>query len=89
MENTSLRILSLGMSILGMVIINSFGAVITAFLAIQIVEIPFTNLEEFLENGKYKLGVDGQDFLYTYLKVGTSITPFACNRSFNLCHVVA
>lgn len=81
MENISLRILCLGINILGLVLIISFGAAITAFLAVQIVEIPFTNLDEFFENGKYKLSIDSPNFVSSYLKVGANIKPFACNRS--------
>lgn len=76
METISLRIVGLSMGIIGMVIVNSFGAVITSFIAVHNFEIPFTNLDQFLENGQYKLMTDDLDFMYNYLKVLTNLVNF-------------
>lgn len=52
-DYTSLKIILLMMNIIGFVIVNAFGAVITAFLSVEIMKTPFSDLEGFVKNGQY------------------------------------
>lgn len=70
MENIFIRIVALGMSIIGLVLVNSFGAVITAYLAVEIPKIPFIDFDQFVENGQYQLAMcDVNNVLNEYFKV--------------------
>ena len=68
-ENVSLRIAFLMFNIIGLVLVNSFGAVITSYLFADNPEIPFHNLEEFMQNGQYKLLFYNNSVVHTYLEV--------------------
>ena len=68
-ETNSLKIVLLMMNILGFVIVNSFGAVITAFLSVKIPIIPFNNLEEFGKDGGYILQLYRRGDLHKFLEV--------------------
>lgn len=60
-ENTdqfSLKIMFLLFNIIGLVIVSSFGAVITSFLSVEIPKIPFKDLDGFIRNGQYKLNLN-------------------------------
>ena len=56
-------------NIIGLVLVNSFGAVITSFLSVDYPEVPFRNLEEFIKNGQYKLLLLNNGVIHAYLEV--------------------
>lgn len=66
--DTFMKIILLAMSITGIIIVNSFNSVITAFLAVEIPQIPFTNLDQFLQNGQYHLAIP-HSFTFFYFEV--------------------
>lgn len=50
-----MRIMSIGSRMVAIIFMGAFSAVITSFLTVEIPQIPFSNLEEFVENGRFKL----------------------------------
>lgn len=63
MKSVSLRILCLAISLVAIVVFSSYGAVITSFLTVETLDIPFTNIDGFLKNEKYKLFLIEEDFV--------------------------
>lgn len=49
------------------VIICAYGGVITSFLAIEIPETPFTNINGFLENGQFNVAFKAGTFLHSVI----------------------
>lgn len=68
-DKTYLRIVIFVLRLMAMLIIPAYNAVITSYLAIRKPEIPFTNLEEFIDDGRYLLAMPFQSFTYFYFKV--------------------
>lgn len=62
-QNAYLKIISVFSQILALIITSSFGAVIASFVAVENLEVPFTNIEEFVQNGEYKLALYRDTFL--------------------------
>lgn len=56
-ENIPFRILWVVLRMISYMALASFGAVITSFLTTEIPQIPFQNIEEFVQNGEYELVV--------------------------------
>lgn len=69
MKNISFRFFYLIISMVSIVVANSYAGIITAFLAIEIPEIPFRNFPEFIRNGQYQLAMNKDETLLFYLKV--------------------
>lgn len=65
-ENIYLRIIYILPQTIAIIITASFGAVITSFLAVEILQVPFTDMEKFAENGQYKLILYRGNFLAKY-----------------------
>lgn len=57
MENAYIKIICLISQFMAIIITGAFGAVIASFVAVEIVQEPFTNMDEFVKNGQYKLQV--------------------------------
>lgn len=55
MENLYMKILCILSRLAAVIIIASFGAVISSFVSVETFKIPFTNVEEFFKNGQYKI----------------------------------
>lgn len=56
-KNISSRIICIALRMTSMVLTLSFGAVITSFFSAQIPKVPFSDLQEFFQNGEYKLEI--------------------------------
>lgn len=50
------------------IITASYGAVLASFVAVETVQVPFTTVEEFLENGQYKLLLTRNTFVDQYFR---------------------
>lgn len=68
-KKISSRIVSIFMRFLAIMVIGSFGAVITSYLAVEIPEIPFKNLEEFDRHGRYQLITVKSDYTEVFFNV--------------------
>lgn len=73
-KTSSFRLLSISFRLAALFVLPSYGSVITSFLTVKILDIPFENLDEFANNGKYVLEVRKGDLLEDYLRV--SIVKF-------------
>ena len=87
LRNTSIRIICISTRIAALITAISFGAVITSFFAVEIPEIPFTNLEEFVQNGHYKLVLnnDSIEFMHSYFEVKSLI--LLRNKYFSILNI--
>lgn len=63
MRSVSLRTSCLAISLAAIIVFSSYGATITSFLTVESFDRPFTNIEEFLKNGKYKLLIESGDMM--------------------------
>lgn len=68
-ETSPLRLIVISLRLIAIMSIAMYGAVITSFFAIEIFKLPFTNLEELVNNGEYKFVVPYRDPFTFYLKV--------------------
>lgn len=68
-ESLYLKIVSILSQMVAIVITASFGAVITSFLTVEILQIPFTDIKEFADNGEYKLILYRGNFLDKYFQM--------------------
>lgn len=50
-------------------IMASYSAIFTSFLAVKIISVPFTNVQGFVDDGTYKMGVLADSADYVILKV--------------------
>lgn len=69
LKNIHLRIVIITLRIVALLIIPAYGAVITSYLAVQIPRIPFSNLDEFIEDKGYVLAMYRSRFLKYYYGV--------------------
>jgi hypothetical protein len=65
----SCRVVYLATYLLAVVLLASYSATLISFLTVLIVEVPFNNLEEFLNAGTHKLGVLEDSTVLTLFKV--------------------
>lgn len=54
-ENTFIKMICILSGIMTVVIAASYGATLASYVAVEILQVPFTNIEEFVRNGQYKL----------------------------------
>lgn len=75
MQNISLRIACLATRMNAFIIVSCFGAVVISYIAVEIPNVPFTNLEEFLQNGKFKLVLrkEKDHIMHLYFRVKSLI----------------
>lgn len=69
LKRLNFRIIIITIRFLALFIIPAYGAVITSFLAVKIVQMPFRNLEEFVKNGKYLILLESPSFIKNYFSV--------------------
>ena len=65
-QNPSLRTVCIVLRITVLMLVGFYGAVITSFFAIKLLEVPFKSKEEFLQNGQYRLGIRKDDPILKY-----------------------
>lgn len=68
-ENFSLRLICIALRLISLASIAFYGAIITSFFAVEVVEPPFTNLEEFVANGEYRLILEKDGTIVPFLEV--------------------
>lgn len=68
-RNKSFRILSITFQATALFLVPAYGAVIISFLTVRKPDVPFRNVEEFVENGQYVLGVHNVVIMNTYFQV--------------------
>ena len=70
MENIPLRIVNIVLRLTALIMLSAYGAIITSFMTVKTIEIPFSNLEEFLQNGKFKLKTS--EFSLLHIMIGVN-----------------
>ena len=68
-NNISMRIICISLRATALIFIGAYGATITSYVAVEIIQPPFTNAKEFVENGQYKLETVQSGHLHVYLNV--------------------
>lgn len=66
MKNYYLKLVCILSQMIALTITASFGAVITSYVAVETLQVPFTNIEEFVENGRYKFATKPESFVDQY-----------------------
>ena len=67
-----LRSISILLRLTAIMSIALYGATITSYLAVETFKPPFTNLDEFMINGEYRLLLTSTNDLYTLVQVNRS-----------------
>lgn len=75
-DNSSLRLICILLRLISLTSIALYGAIITSFFALEIVDPPFTNLEEFVANGEYRLISEIDGAIVPLLEVGSRRRQF-------------
>ena len=65
-ESNSLRHICILLRAIAFIAIALYGATITSFFAVETFRAPFTNMEEFVGNGKYRILLASKDAVTTY-----------------------